>query len=148
MPVRRLESRIRATSLTRSGSSLRPLPRPPAPRCRAAPLLPPAGGGVRRAALDRQSGSALAHAPNGFSPREDVYRQTYRWLHAGGAFEANLVHALRAVLRPAQGMPAEPSYWVLGVDSAARVNSAAMDNKVAQAEAREIRAYNWFLHGE
>ena len=85
--------------------------------------------------------------PNGFPPRGAVYRQTYRWLHAG-VFEANLVHNLRVVLRPAQGRPAELPYWGLGANSAARVNSAAMDNKVAQAEAREIRTYKWFLYGE
>ena len=63
-------------------------------------------------------------------------------------FEANLVLALRAVLHPAQYRPAKPSYLGLGVDSAARVNSAAMNNKVTQEEAREIRTYKWFLYGE
>jgi transposase len=51
--------------------------------------------------------------PSGFPPWEAVYQQTTRrWLGAG-AFEANLAHDLRALLRLAQGRAPDPSAAVL-----------------------------------
>lgn len=46
--------------------------------------------------------------PHDFPPWEAAYQQTQRWLVAG-VFEANLVHALRELLRLAVGRKARPS---------------------------------------
>lgn len=54
-----------------------------------------------------RTGAPWRMLPHDFPPWEAVYQQTQRWLQAG-SFVA-IVHDLRAVLRTAQGRPAEPS---------------------------------------
>lgn len=55
-----------------------------------------------------RTGAPWQMLPHDFPPWEAAYQQTQRWLVAG-VFEANLVHALRELLRLAAGRKARPS---------------------------------------